>query len=585
MNDLTATAEAWGIDSGYQDVFGRWHAASPQTLGRLIEALSAGAASPPHLECPPLPAHPMRCWQGDGRRLWALSVQLYAVRSHRNWGHGDFTDLARLIEIAGASGASAIGLNPLHALFPDRPSHASPYAPNSRLYLNPLYVDVEAIPEFPGVAAAGLTGELAKLRAGDLIEYDGVAKAKLHGLQLAYEQFAKSAAKDRRADFDAYRAEAGETLLRFACFEVLRQVNAPKAWRDWPQPLRSPGRADLEAFRRAHLSACEFQEFIQWVADRQLRACLDTARKCGMPIGLYTDLAVGIDPSGADAWSRQDAVVSAVSIGAPPDEFNRAGQDWGLAPFNPLTLSQDDFAPLRQLMRAAMRHAGAIRLDHVMGLERVFMIPHGMSAGDGAYVHYPLEPLLRVIGEESCRHRCIVIGEDLGTVPEGFREQINDWGIWSYLVMMFERDDSGAFRGIDHYAANALVTFNTHDLATYAGWRSFSDLKLKRSLGIDPGESDEARWRALGMLDEVLRQNGIARHDLYSVATFLSRTRSRLLTVSLEDLLGLVDQPNIPGTVDEHPNWRRRLPVSVEHIASAIDVEALKIATRERSSA
>jgi len=189
-----------------------------------------------------------------------------------------------------------------------------------------------------------------------------------------------------------------------------------------------------------------------------------------------------------------------------------------------------------------------------------------------------------VTSQESVAHRCVVIGEDLGTVPEGFRETMADWGIWSYLVMMFERDERGAFRGVDHYGANALVTFNTHDLATYAGWRSFSDLKLKRSLGIDPGESDDARWHALAMLDNVLRHHGIERHDLYSVASFLARTKARLLTISLEDLLGLVDQPNIPGTVHEHPNWQRRLPVSIEHIASAIDVEALKGVTRERSS-
>jgi len=192
---------------------------------------------------------------------------------------------------------------------------------------------------------------------------------------------------------------------------------------------------------------------------------------------------------------------------------------------------------------------------------------------------------LAATAQESVAHNCVVIGEDLGTVPEGFREQMADWGIWSYLVMMFERDDQGAFRGIDHYSANALVTFNTHDLSTYAGWRSFSDLKLKRSLGIDPGESDDARWHALAMLDQALQHHAIDRHDLYSVANFLSRTRSRLLAISLEDLLGLIDQPNIPGTVDEHPNWRRRLPVSIDHIASAIDVGALKDATRERSRA
>jgi 4-alpha-glucanotransferase len=197
----------------------------------------------------------------------------------------------------------------------------------------------------------------------------------------------------------------------------------------------------------------------------------------------------------------------------------------------------------------------------------------------------PFEALLAVTAQESIANRCVVIGEDLGTVPEGFRDQIADWGIWSYLVMMFERDDAGAFRSIDHYLTNALVTFNTHDLSTYAGWRSFGDLKLKRSLGIDPGESDDARWQALAMLDEILRHNAIERNDLYSVANFLARTKSRLLAVSLEDLLGVVDQPNIPGTIDEHPNWRRRLPVSIEKMTTTVDVGALKAATHERSRA
>jgi 4-alpha-glucanotransferase len=236
------------------------------------------------------------------------------------------------------------------------------------------------------------------------------------------------------------------------------------------------------------------------------------------------------------------------------------------------------------MLRASMRHAGAIRLDHVLGLKRLYLVPHGFSAADGVYVQMPLEALLAVTAQQSTAHRCVVIGEDLGTVPEGFRARMADWGIWSYLVMMFEREDHGPFKGVDHYAANALVTFNTHDLSTYAGWRSFSDLKLKRSLGMDPGESDDARWHALTMLDDVLRHHAIDGHDLYSVLQFLSRTKSRMLAVSLEDLLGLIDQPNIPGTVDEHPNWRRRLPVSIEHIASAIDIDALKRATRERAS-
>src|SRR5258707_14234492 len=230
-----------------------------------------------------------------------------------------------------------------------------------------------------------------------------------------------------------------------------------------------------------------------------------------------------------------------------------------------------------------MRRSGAIRLDHGLGLERLDLVPPDFDVADVVYVQMPFEALLAATAQESERHRCVVIGEDLGTVPEGFRERMADWGIWSYLVMMFEREDHGPFRGVDHYAANALVTFNTHDLSTYAGWRSFSDLKLKRSLGMDPGESDDARWHALTMLDGVLRHNGIERHDLNAVVNFLSRTKSRLLAISLEDLLGVIDQPNIPGTVNEHPNWRQRLPIALDEIAAAIDLAALKGATEERT--
>jgi 4-alpha-glucanotransferase len=279
------------------------------------------------------------------------------------------------------------------------------------------------------------------------------------------------------------------------------------------------------------------------------------------------------------------AISRNLAVGAPPDALNTAGQNWGLAGFNAAGLEIQSFEPYREVLRASMRYAGAIRLDHVLGLKRLYLVPHGFAADNGVYVQMPFEPLLAATAQESVAHRCVVIGEDLGTVPEGFREQMAEWGIWSYQVMMFERDDHGSFRGIDHYSANALVTFNTHDLSSYAGWRSFSDLKLKRSIGIDPGESDEARWHALTMLSNALRHHGIDRHDLFAVVGFLSRTRSRLLAIALEDLLSLIDQPNIPGTVDEHPNWRRRLPQAIDQIASAIDIPALKRATAERMRA
>jgi 4-alpha-glucanotransferase len=526
---------------------------------------------------------PAKAFGGDFDRCWLLAVQLYGVRSARNWGIGDFTDLEGLIELAHHLGADGVGLNPLHALFDDHPGDCSPYSPNSRLFLNALYIDVEKLPEFK--IGAETRAALAHLRANDLVDYAAVAGLKRQALRSAFDAFMLNPKPERRQDFEQFRSERGPLLARFACFEVLRhKFNKP--WWEWPEQWRRPDEARCAALRKgAGAEQVEFVEFVQWIADRQLRACRDLAHRLGMKVGLYLDVAVGVQAGGFDAWNEQAAISRHLAVGAPPDPLNTAGQNWGLAGFNAAGLELQSFAPYRDMLGASMRYAGAIRLDHVLGLKRLYLVPHGFGPAEGVYVNMPFEALLAATAQESVAHRCIVIGEDLGTVPEGFREQMADWGIWSYLVMMFERDDRGSFRGIDHYLANALVTLNTHDLSTYAGWRSFSDLKTKRALGIDPGENDDARWHALTMLDDVLRQHAIDSHDLYSVLQFLSRTGSRLLAVSLEDLLGLIDQPNIPGTIDEHPNWRRRLPVSIEHLASAIDVEALKQATRERSRA
>ena len=528
---------------------------------------------------------PPRAFDGDFDRCWLLAVQLYGVRSARNWGIGDFTDLEGLLELAGHLGADGVGLNPLHALFDDRPADCSPYSPNSRLFLNPLYIDVEKLAEFPPRVLAESSNTIVMLRASDIVDYAAVAELKWRALRLAFKKFRADPKLARQRDFEKFRAERAPLLSRFACFEVLRhKFNKP--WWDWPKQWRQPDDVKLAKLRAgADAAEIEFAEFVQWTADRQLQSCRDLAARLGMKVGLFLDVAVGVQSDGFDAWNEQAAISRHLAVGAPPDPLNTAGQNWGLAGFNAAGLEIQSFEPYREMLRASMRHAGAIRLDHVLGLKRLYLVPHGFAANNGVYVQMPFEALLAATAQESVAHRCVVIGEDLGTVPEGFREQMADWGIWSYQVMMFERDDHGSFRGIDHYAPNALVTFNTHDLSTYAGWRSLSDLALKRSLGIDPGESDDARWRALTMLTDVLRHHAIDHHDLYAVAGFLARTKSRLLAISLEDLLGVIDQPNIPGTVNEHPNWRRRLPLAIDGIAAAIDVPALKTATGERTRA
>jgi 4-alpha-glucanotransferase len=525
---------------------------------------------------------PPKAFHGDFDRSWILAVQLYSVRSARNWGMGDFTDLEQLIELAADLGAGGIGLNPLHALFDDRPSDCSPYSPNSRLFLNALYIDVEKLPEFSPDMLAGDHDTLSRLRQSDVVDYAAVAELKWRALRAAYEAFKVKAKPGRHAAFSKFRTECGATLSRFACFEVLRH-RFKRPWWEWPAEWQQPDDAKSATLHAGPDGAeIEFVKFVQWCADQQLRSCRDLAARLGMKVGLYLDVAVGVQADGFDAWKEQIAISRHLAVGAPPDSLNTAGQNWGLAGFNAAGLEVQSFEPYRDMLKASMRYAGAIRLDHVLGLKRLYLVPHGFAADNGAYVRMPFEALLAVTAQESAKHRCVVIGEDLGTVPEGFRAQLADWGIWSYLVMMFERDHQGSFRDIDCYAPDALVTFNTHDLPTFAGWRTCSDLELKRSLGIDPGETDDSRKHAIAMLTDTLRRHAIEHDNLYAVAHFLARTKSRLLALSLEDLLNVADQPNIPGTVDEHPNWRQRLPIATDRIADAIDIAALRNATGER---
>lgn len=564
MDEVAARARFWGVEPDYFDVFGGKHVASAQTLERLIAAISAGRARPLAFDT----SRPQRAFQGDGGRVWGVAVQLYALRSRRNWGHGDFSDLARLVSTAAAQGASAIGLNPLHALFVDRAEEASPYAPNSRLFLNPLYIDVGAIPEFPGTATADLDEAISALRETELIDYPKVARAKLAALRLAHRQFCTTASSERRADFQAYRREQGERLLRFACFEVLRAQQAAKSWREWPMPWRNPELRHLAEFRQAHDEDCEFQEFLQWVADRQLAACRDAARRSGMAVGLFRDLAVGMHPDGAEAWMQQRAVLADVSVGAPPDEFNPSGQDWGLVPFNPQVLPEHDFDVVRELMRANMRHAGALRLDHVLGLKRLFMIPRGEASG--AYVDFPFEALLNVVSEESRHHRCIVIGEDLGTVPEGLRDALAQWGLWGCRVMLFEREHSSGFRPPQSYPSEAVASFNTHDLPSFRGWFEGHDLQVRRTIGVTAGEDGEQRAQSQAALRQMLAPYGD--RDIAALAGFLGATPCRLAVIALDDILGARDQINIPGTTTQHPNWRRKLPVAVEDLQNHEDL-------------
>jgi 4-alpha-glucanotransferase len=509
---------------------------------------------------------PRTAYQGPDtapQRMWVLAAQLYGVRSLGNWGHGDFTDLLALIDLAADLGAAGIGLNPLHALFEDRAQEVSPYFPNSRLFLNPLYIGLDAVPEFPGRRAAGLEPEIERLRNADHVDYAGIAKVKMHALRMAYELFCQQGTAQRHADFERFRQERGSTLARFACFEVQRGKFA-RPWWEWPDEWRTGDETVIAALRPTQAPDLGFVEFVQWIAHEQLDLCRARTGARGLPIGLYLDIAVGVRSDGFDAWCDQDAILSGTAVGAPPDALNMAGQNWGLAGFNPVGLEDRRFAPFCHMLRASMRYAGAVRLDHVLGLKRLYLIPHGMRPHEGAYIRFPFQALLAIAALASVQHECIVIGEDLGTVPENFRETLADWGIWSYQVMMFERSSDGAFSAPASYRENALVSFGTHDLPTFAGWRKQHDLAVKHALAIDPGETGDQRNCALAALQRALQQHGLETNDFAAVAKFLADTPSRLLVISLEDLLEVTDQVNLPGTMEEHPNWRQRLPIALE---------------------
>lgn len=528
---------------------------------------------------------PERAFAGDFDRVWILAVQLYGVRSARNWGIGDFTDLEALIEWAARSGAAGIGLNPLHALFDDHPRDCSPYSPNSRLFLNSLYIDASRLPELSQGFAKEHAASIEAARSAEFVDYQTVADLKMAALRQAFDAFKLKTTLKRVTSFDEFRRDGGQLLSRFACFEVLRRkFHGP--WWDWPGQWSSPSDDLLNQLRSGPDGLeIEFVEFVQWCADQQLKACRDLARRLNLPVGLYLDVAVGVKADGFDAWNEQVAISRRLSVGAPPDLLNTAGQDWGLAGFNSTGLALRLYEPFRAVLRASMRYAGAIRLDHVLGLNRLYLVPSGYPPSQGTYVQMPFEALLAVVALESVDHRCVVIGEDLGTVPDGFRDRLLDWGIWSYRVMMFERGYDGSFLPIDRYPQDAMVTFNTHDLPTFAGWRSGHDIDLKHALGIDPGETRDARFFAIHMLARAVTGDEHTEPGFYSALDYLARTRSRMLGIEIEDLLGVMDQPNIPGTINEHPNWRRRLPISLEDWSQFIDDERLTSVMKDRTVA
>ncbi len=553
-----------------------------------------------------------------GGRVWGLAAQLYAVRSERNWGIGDFGDLRALVDLAAAAGAGIVGLNPLHALFPGHPERASPYGPSTRLQLDILYIDVEAV---PGYATCGALGEalasddwsarLAAARAADLVDYPAVARLKLDALNLLWDDFRARGADDPdMRDFRAWQRERGEPLRWHALHDALHEAvrcSSPAAasWHDWPAQYGSPETPAVAAFAGTHAERIDFHAWLQWLADVQLEASAGLARARGLAIGLYQDLSVSIDGGGAEAWAWQQLYGRGASVGAPPDDFNLHGQDWGLPPMLPGELVEAAYLPYIETLRACMRHAGALRIDHVMGLLRLFWVPTGCDAVQGAYVHYPLDDLLGILALESRRNRCLVIGEDLGTVPDEVRSALAPLGVLSYRIGWFEKDwQEGTFLPPDRIERQALVSATTHDLPTVAGWWLGVDFAERDALGLFPTpelrerllaerERDRhALLRALahaGLLpegadDPAACSRPLTPDLLLAIHARLARAPSAVMLVQLEDVVGQVGQVNVPGTVDERPNWRHRLPLTLSALARDPHFVALAGAMRAERS-
>jgi (1->4)-alpha-D-glucan 1-alpha-D-glucosylmutase len=546
---------------------------------------------------------PGRCYLPPAMRdrgIWALATQLYALRSERNWGIGDFGDLQAFGEMAARAGARAIALNPLHELHPSDPDAASPYAPSSRLFLNVLYIDVERAArrcEFAEierlVREPAFARRLAELRAAPLVAYAGVAALKLDALARMNQAIrALGSRHPRAAAFRRFVRSGGTALERLAVFETLDEhfrTCGLHDWQHWPSGYGSPEDSAVAAFVRERAERVDFHRFLQWLAHEQLGETAASCRRAGAV--LYRDLAVGADRNGADVWSDGESLVAAAALGAPPDELNALGQNWGLPPFSPRTLRERGYEPFAALLRANMRDAGILRFDHVMALQRAFWIPRGLPASEVAYVRYDLREMLAVLALESVRNRCAVVGEDLGTVPEGFRERLHAHDVLTTSVLYFARDyGTGSFLPPQDYPRLSAAGIGTHDLPTLAGWWTAGDVAARREIALYPTPeaahlAAEERERERASLVEAFERAGALdatgaaalRADAERGGTlegapalnaaaerFLAGAPSLILTLSAEDVLGEPEAVNVPGTLHEHPNWRRKRSLALE---------------------
>ena len=540
---------------------------------------------------------PQTCYANpalDSGRLWGFTLQLYSVRSLRNWGIGDFTDLRNMVEIASRCGADIIGLNPLSILMHQYPENASPYASISRLFLNPIYIDVEAVPEFKEEDKKSVAKDLEEARASELIDYTKVYNLKIKVLEKLYQRFKQD--KSRQEAFISFAKEKGADLDNLTAFIIL-YADACKehwtGWKKWDKKYQNPNSQAVKEYVKANQDRVDFFKYLQFEADRQFNLAQKRVEELGLKVGFYRDLPVGVSQDSAEVWGNQGLFIKGAGAGAPPDAFFPQGQAWGLGAFNPYALKDSGYEAYIKILRANMKNAGALRIDHVMGLLRLFVIPeNGM---DGTYIMYNFHDMLNLVAIESYLNRCVIVGESIGNVPNGFLDALARKNINSLSVLWAERWDVGCgdFKSPYDYPKTAFTSIGTHDMAPLRMWWFGYDIELSRSLGIIPDDNAKAaaykqreldRWKLLFALDsngvwpeDNLRKGNYIYGEGYpegieeAVHRYVARSSSKAFLAQLEDILHVEKMQNLPGTdKEQHPNWRRKLPVPLERLESDI---------------
>ncbi len=535
-------------------------------------------------------------------RAWGLSLNLYAIRSSRNWGIGDFTDLKEIVRWIAGLGGSFVGINPLHALANTRPFNISPYSPISRLYQNAIYLDIEGIPDIRDseeglrmLESDSFRQRIALLREADVIDYDAVGALKEELLRHAFAAFYELHYKRNTGRGNAFRAyvdEEGAALALFSLFLALREhlgtTQGLFSWQEWPEEYQSPDRDAVLRMKEERKNDILFYQYQQWLVSEQLDEITAESRQRGMSLGLYLDLAIGSNGGGSDVWNHREAI-GAAAVGAPPDTFSPTGQDWGFPPMIPEKMKETGYELFIETMRKNMRYGGALRIDHALALFRLYWVPHGMSPADGAYVRYPARDLLRITALESVRNKCMVIAEDLGTVPREVKQELQKQHMLSYRLLYFERNyPEPSFVLPEQYPAMALCAVTTHDLPTLAGYWAGRDIEQRRELGKYPDDAVARQEQAERQRDKMLILKALKLRGLLpetfpgepdgvpemtpelcaAIYRYLASTPCKLLAVSLDDLLGTMDQQNMPGTIDEYPNWMQKTSLELEEMVS-----------------